>query len=70
MPRLLILLTLPPDVIEQYRARLNAMFPDLAIDVADQHSNFRPLIGAADILLTFGQVMKNLKVRLPKTPPI
>jgi D-2-hydroxyacid dehydrogenase (NADP+) len=62
MPRLLILLTLPPDVIEQYRARMSAKFPALAIDVADQHTDFRPLIGAADILLTFGQVMKNLKV--------
>jgi phosphoglycerate dehydrogenase-like enzyme len=61
MPRLLILLTLPPDVIEQYRARLSASFPSLTIDVADQHSNFMPLIGTADILLTFGQVMKNLK---------
>jgi phosphoglycerate dehydrogenase-like enzyme len=61
MPRLLILLTLPPDVIEQYRARLSAKFPALAIDVADQRSEFRPLLGNADILLTFGQVMKNLK---------
>ncbi len=61
MPRLLILLTLPADVIEQYRARLSAAFPALTIDVADQHSNFIPLIGTADILLTFGQVMKNLQ---------
>lgn len=61
MPRLLILLTLPPDVIEQYRTRLSAAFPSLAIDVAAQQSNFVPMIGTADILLTFGQVMKNLK---------
>lgn len=60
MPRLLILLTLPGDVIEQYRARLSAAFPSLTIDTADQHSSFVPLIGAADMLLTFGQVMKNL----------
>ena len=33
MPRLLILLTLPPDVTEQYRARLAATFPEIAIDV-------------------------------------
>ena len=64
MPRLLILLTLPADVIEQYRTRLSAKFPALAIDVADQKSNFAPLIGSTDILLTFGQVMKNLKVGL------
>ena len=61
MPRLLILLTLPPDVIEQYRARLITVFPALTIDVADQHSNLRTLMSTADILLTFGQVMKNLK---------
>ena len=29
MPRLLILLTLPPDVTEQYRARLAQKFPEL-----------------------------------------
>jgi phosphoglycerate dehydrogenase-like enzyme len=61
MPRLLILLTLPPEIIEQYRARLSVKFPTLAIDVADQHSDYRPLMADADILLTFGQVMKNLK---------
>jgi phosphoglycerate dehydrogenase-like enzyme len=62
MPRLLILLTLPPDVIEQYRARISAKFPGLTIDVADQHGDFMPLVRTADIILTFGQVMKNLKV--------
>lgn len=62
MPRLLILLTLPPDVIEQYRARIGAQFPELTIDVADQHGSFMPLVRTADIILTFGQVMKNLKV--------
>jgi len=61
MPRLLILLTLPPDVIEQYRARIGAEFPALTIDVADQHGDFKPLLAEADILITFGQVMKNLK---------
>jgi phosphoglycerate dehydrogenase-like enzyme len=61
MPRLLILLTLPAEIIDQYRARLRAKFPALAIDVADQHTDFKPLLAAADILLTFGQVMKNLR---------
>jgi phosphoglycerate dehydrogenase-like enzyme len=60
MPRLLILLTLPADVIEQYRARLSAEFPALTIDVADQQGKFTSHIGTADILLTFGQTMKNL----------
>src|SRR5215470_16211322 len=61
MTRLLILLTLPPDVIEQYRARISAKFPALAIDVAKPHADFKASLGTADILLTFGQVMKNLK---------
>ena len=62
MPRLFILLTLPPDVIEQYRLRLSAKFPSLTIDVADPRANFMPQLRLADIILTFGQVMKNLKV--------
>ena len=33
MPRLLILLTLPPDVTEQYRTRLAQKFPEIGIDV-------------------------------------
>jgi phosphoglycerate dehydrogenase-like enzyme len=70
MPRLLILLTLPPDVIEQYRARLSTKFPGVAIDVADQRSDFRPLLGNADMLLTFGQVMKNLKADFSDAPKL
>ena len=34
MPRLLIVLTLPPDVTEQYRARLSAAFPEIEVEVA------------------------------------
>jgi hypothetical protein len=33
MARLLILLTLPPDVTEQYRLRFARAFPELEIDV-------------------------------------
>jgi phosphoglycerate dehydrogenase-like enzyme len=70
MPRLLILLTLPPDVIAQYRARIGAEFPALTIDVADQHGDFRPLLAEADILVTFGQVMKNLKADFANAPKL
>jgi phosphoglycerate dehydrogenase-like enzyme len=59
MPRLLILLTLPPQVREQYRARLAARFPELGIDVVDHHSKAAPFIHAADALLTFGPHMKD-----------
>ena len=65
MPRLLILLTLPPDVTEQYRARLSRTFPD------DRRSKSRrradkaaAALPQADMLLTFGQMMKNLKLDL------
>ena len=59
MPRLLILLTLPPQVREQYRSRLAARFPELGIDVVDHHSKAAPFIREADALLTFGPHMKD-----------
>jgi len=59
MARLLILLTLPPAVREQYRARLAARFPELAIDMVDHHSKAGPFMGEADALLTFGPHMKD-----------
>jgi phosphoglycerate dehydrogenase-like enzyme len=64
MPRLLILLTLPPDVTEQYRARFARAFPDLEIDVVADPGSAVRAIGKADALLTFGQMMKNLKLDL------
>ena len=65
MPRLLILLTLPPDVTEQYRARLQPR-----ISRASRSTWWRradkagPALAEADMLLTFGQMMKNLKLDL------
>jgi D-2-hydroxyacid dehydrogenase (NADP+) len=64
MPRLLIVLTLPPDIIEQYRRRIGQKFPELAIDVASTTDKGAAALGQADILITFGQVMKNLKLGL------
>ena len=64
MARLLILLTLPPDVTAQYRARLSTLFPELDIDVVSQREQAEAALVKADILLTFGQMMKNLKLRL------
>ncbi len=54
MPRLLILLTLPPDIRNHYETRLRRRFPNLEIDVVDHHSKAAPLAPQADILLTFG----------------
>jgi phosphoglycerate dehydrogenase-like enzyme len=54
MARLLILLTFPQQMRDQYRIRLAQRFPELAIDVTDHHSKAPPLIRDADALLTFG----------------
>jgi D-2-hydroxyacid dehydrogenase (NADP+) len=62
MPRLLLLLTLPPEVTEQYRLRLSRTFPDLMIDVAADPAKARSALREAEILITFGQMMKNLKL--------
>src|SRR5215471_7996807 len=59
MARLLILLTLPTQVRDQYRLRLAQRFPELGIDMVDHHSKTAPYIGAADALLTFGPMMKD-----------
>jgi phosphoglycerate dehydrogenase-like enzyme len=64
MARLLILLTLPPDVTEQYRVRLSRAFPDLQIDVVASRDKLGSALAEADCLLTFGQMMKNLKLDL------
>ena len=64
MPRLLILLTLPPDVTGEYRARFSLAFPDLQIDVVSSRDRLGSALADADVLLTFGQMMKNLKLDL------
>lgn len=64
MPRLLILLTLPPDVTEQYRACLSQKFPEIDIDVITSADKAAVALRDADMLLTFGQMMKNLKLDL------
>jgi D-2-hydroxyacid dehydrogenase (NADP+) len=63
MARLLILLTLPTQVRDQYRTRLRERFPDLAIDMVDHYSKAEPLMAEADALLTFGPMMKDEVLR-------
>jgi D-2-hydroxyacid dehydrogenase (NADP+) len=53
MTNLLILLTLTPELNNQYRDRLKAKFPGLQVDLVDHHSKVGPYIASADILLTF-----------------
>jgi phosphoglycerate dehydrogenase-like enzyme len=59
MARLLILLTMPPHVREEYRSRLAQKFPQLAIDVVDHYSKAAPYAANADVLLTFGPHTKD-----------
>ncbi len=57
MPHLLILLTLPEPVRNQYRERLAARFPELTISMVDHHSKVGPHIADADALLTFAPML-------------
>lgn len=59
MTRLLILLTLPPDVTADYHQRLRRLFPELTIDLVDHHTKAVPLAGEADVLLTFGPMLSD-----------
>jgi phosphoglycerate dehydrogenase-like enzyme len=59
MPRVLILLTLPPQVREYYRSTLKTKFPEIEIDVVDHFSKATRAIAPADVLITFGPMMKD-----------
>ncbi len=57
MTNLLILLTLPEPVRNQYRDRLKARFPELSITVVDHHSKAVSHIAEADALITFAPML-------------
>jgi len=57
MTNLLILLTLPEGVRNQYRERLQARFPELAVNLVDHHSKVGPYIADTDALLTFAPML-------------
>jgi D-2-hydroxyacid dehydrogenase (NADP+) len=57
MTNLLILLGLTEDVRNQYRDRMQALFPDINVTLVDHHSKVGPHIAAADALLTFTPMM-------------
>ena len=59
MTNLLILLTLPEPVRNQYRDRLQARFPELTINLVDHHSKAAPYCGSADALLTFAPMLSS-----------
>ena len=53
----LILLTLPEPVRNQYYNRLRADFPEVSVSMVDHYSLVGPHIGTADVLVTFGPMM-------------
>jgi phosphoglycerate dehydrogenase-like enzyme len=57
MANVLILLTLPEPIRNQYRDRLRKRFPDIAIELADHHSKVGPYIEKADALVTFAPML-------------
>jgi phosphoglycerate dehydrogenase-like enzyme len=59
MTHLLILLTLPKDVRDFYASRLARRFPQLQIDVVDHFSKAAPFMPSADVLLTFGPMLRD-----------
>jgi len=63
MARLLVLLTLPPEVTEDYCRRIAQAFPDLRVDFAGHHSEAVPYANSADILLTFGPMLSDSVLR-------
>ena len=54
MANLLIVLTLPEPVRMKYYNHLRAKFPELTVNMVDNHSKVGPYIESADILVSFG----------------
>ena len=57
MANVLILLTLPEPIRNQYRDRLRKRFPEIAIELVDHHSKVGPYIDKADALVTFAPML-------------
>jgi phosphoglycerate dehydrogenase-like enzyme len=57
MATVLILLTLPEPIRNQYRDRLRKRFPQITIELVDHHSKVGPFIGKADALVTFAPML-------------
>jgi D-2-hydroxyacid dehydrogenase (NADP+) len=63
MTNLLILLSLPEPIRNQYRDRLQAAFPQLNITIVDHRSKVGPHIATTDALITFTPMMSDEVVR-------
>jgi D-2-hydroxyacid dehydrogenase (NADP+) len=59
MTNVLILLAMPETVRKQYHDGIKARFPDVTVNVVDNHAKVDPYIGDADVLITFGPMMSD-----------
>ena len=59
MTNVLILLAMPENVRKQYHDGIKARFPDVTVNVVDNHAKVDPYIGEADVLITFGPMMSD-----------
>jgi D-2-hydroxyacid dehydrogenase (NADP+) len=57
MATVLILLSLPEPIRNQYRDRLRKRFPQITIDLVEHHSKVGPFISKADALVTFAPML-------------
>ncbi len=57
MIHILILLTLPEQVRQQYLEGVSALSKNIKVSLVDHHSKVDPFIETADILITFGPMM-------------
>jgi phosphoglycerate dehydrogenase-like enzyme len=64
MPRLLILLTLPGNIGQRYRTMILERFPELAVDLTAKREEYDELVRSADMLITFGPMVRNLNLDL------
>jgi len=63
MANLLMLLALPLETQKQYYEPLKSAFPQLTIHLVDHHSKTAPYIASADILMTFGPMLRDEVIR-------
>jgi len=57
MIHILILLTLPSPVSQQYFERVKSLSPNIEVTLVDHHSKVDPYIEQTDVLITFGPMM-------------
>lgn len=59
MTRLLMLLTLPPEIRAEFHDGVRAAFPQLAIDLVNDVDGIDPYLAEAEVLITFGPHLRD-----------